>query len=1002
MLKAWKVTPSHEEAFIQRYDQLVVWTLHLTGHDQQRTEDLVHDAFIQFTLARPDLNAIQNLEGYLFAIVRNLHLSQFRRDARRPVKSLSLIDYDSAEAGLRHVDASHLTQIRDELRTICQYACLRKESSKVGSILILRFFHGYYPTEIARILNGPRRAVDDWLRIARSETKIYLNNPQQLGLAKGKLPSSLSDFRFPSESLDFLAELREALFAAKSGACLSESYLQKIYSGEQREQIDRASLSHLVCCKSCLEAANRFLDLPPISGRFPTDTLSPDNGWKTSTGLSPNRRKLLFSRYQSGVRDTYEHIPQELHLAVNGFMVGSQRVSSDWNEQNLSVNISEKIGFIEIFSEQGVRMLLSGIDPPPEGAVTQTARVELSEQRTLQFELSFQETWPNLQTIYHDPQLKSDFVTECAEMSADLMASDMEPMPVPTKPAASPSFLVASLAPASFFSTLRRLFNPLLVTAALAILLVGVIAYLRFPTTPLTAAELLRQARTSAQTTPLLPNHVFRRIIQYEEVHPDSRTIAAKRRIEIWSAPETGVAARRVFDEAGQLIEGEWLAADQTVRAYQRSASPFMTLEADNLKLPVAEDAFTTLRTGWISPAPIQTFEEHVNAGSSQSVEEKSGFYSIHYLAAVQFTEKFDDQPVQATLKIRKSDLRPVEQVFQVLRAGERTEYRFVESSFEKHESQTISPAVFQPDAWIKTLSIKRVANEFNKKNEPVVETLPASNTATPLSAATIAKLKVEALYRLHRLGACLSEPIGLSEIDGGLQIRIITETDSRKQEILNALQNLASTAGVRIDALTESEALQQQASQPSRPFSTRRVELIKYNIPAFAEVRDYFAHRGQGRQTSLSEAALDTEVRRFATQILNRARRALQHAWAIKHALAEFSEAEMQLLDSGSQGQLRSFIRDHARIIQEESVALRRELQPIFFGAGSAESAPTVIPANLMLAADQIFDLAVKNEKNLRLAFTVSEEPGSTSIIRSNEFQISIKAAETLAAGLL
>jgi len=75
--------------------------MQLTEGDREQAEDLVHSAYIQFNLTRPDLNAIVNLDGYLYRMLRNLHLSQVRRYLRQQHRSLSIIEYDSAEIGLR-------------------------------------------------------------------------------------------------------------------------------------------------------------------------------------------------------------------------------------------------------------------------------------------------------------------------------------------------------------------------------------------------------------------------------------------------------------------------------------------------------------------------------------------------------------------------------------------------------------------------------------------------------------------------------------------------------------------------------------------------------------------------------------------------------------------------------------------------------------------------------------------------------------------------------------
>jgi DNA-directed RNA polymerase specialized sigma24 family protein len=53
----------HEQVFIQRYEHLLGWALHLADQDHALAENLVHDAFIQFIISRPDLKTIQNLDG---------------------------------------------------------------------------------------------------------------------------------------------------------------------------------------------------------------------------------------------------------------------------------------------------------------------------------------------------------------------------------------------------------------------------------------------------------------------------------------------------------------------------------------------------------------------------------------------------------------------------------------------------------------------------------------------------------------------------------------------------------------------------------------------------------------------------------------------------------------------------------------------------------------------------------------------------------------------------
>ncbi len=162
--------PAHEQLFSERYDRLLRWALHLTGNDRAAAEDLLHDAYIQFTLLRPALAEIRQLDNYLFGVLRILRVSQLRRAARWPHQPFNIVEYDSAQLGLRLSDPRRAQQIHDELRAVCRYACARKDSSKAGSVLLLRFFHGYYPSEIVQLLRASRKVVDARLLAAKSSS----------------------------------------------------------------------------------------------------------------------------------------------------------------------------------------------------------------------------------------------------------------------------------------------------------------------------------------------------------------------------------------------------------------------------------------------------------------------------------------------------------------------------------------------------------------------------------------------------------------------------------------------------------------------------------------------------------------------------------------------------------------------------------------------------------------------------------------------------------------
>src|ERR687894_583476 len=115
-LRKSEITP--EELFIRRYGQLLGWSLHLTGGDRTAAEDLLHDVYILFSLHRPEISAIENLEGYLYAMLRNLHISRLRRAARSPLKQLSVVDFDSAERLLHTLTTEERGVVQDQLRAV--------------------------------------------------------------------------------------------------------------------------------------------------------------------------------------------------------------------------------------------------------------------------------------------------------------------------------------------------------------------------------------------------------------------------------------------------------------------------------------------------------------------------------------------------------------------------------------------------------------------------------------------------------------------------------------------------------------------------------------------------------------------------------------------------------------------------------------------------------------------------------------------------------------------
>src|SRR5262249_4120626 len=234
----------------------------------------------------------------------------------------------------------------------------------------------------------------------------------------------------------------------------------------------------------------KLLGLPLLAERFPTDMLEndtrPPDG--QSGGLpgssSPHDAQ---KRYRRRLKDIVEHRPQELRIAVNGFLLGAQHVSSEFSSQTLTANIGEPIGFVEVSSEQGVRLLFFDVEQPIEGAVEQQARIEFSHGRTLELTVHFRATWPMVHVVYHDPTFLS------AEDAATIESPEQDPL-TPLASQAAPEVAPPPTSIGERFlsfgrSLVRRLRDPYLwlrpaaVTAIISIILIATLLLMR-PSTP--------------------------------------------------------------------------------------------------------------------------------------------------------------------------------------------------------------------------------------------------------------------------------------------------------------------------------------------------------------------------------------------------------------------------------------------------------------------------------------------------------------------------------------
>lgn len=1003
----------HEQVFVRRYERLRSWALHLTNQDRAQAEDLLHDAFIQFLLTRPDLGAIQHLDAYLCGVLRMLWLSQLRQAARRPTAQLSIIEYDSAELGLRLTDPRDALKARDELRAICRYACLRKESLKTGGVLILRFFHGYYPSEIARVLRSSRNVVDTRLAAARSEAKLYLDAPERLSFIK---PAPAQEgVPVMTKTDDLLQELRHTVFRSRQGVCPSAQEWREIYQEEAVTALSNAQLSHAVSCPACLEQINQLLDLPPLAERFPTDTLRPeantsdpgdDDPQSGASGTTGGGAADLQQRAQRRLREVFEHRPQELRIAVNGVPRGAQKIHAALNEQTLEINQTEPISFVEVFSEQGLRLLFLPVAESNNNNAPQAARVDLSDDRWLELTLRCHESQATLNVGYGDPLLAAEN-TALAEDETEFAL-----LPPPANAAtiaARLRRLIARLRPAkserdewpSLFAP-RSVLRPGL-AVALALVVIGLAFWRWLPTAPaVSAAELLRKSIAAEAQLSAATDQATRRTINLEERDATTGQLRARHRIEVWQKGKL-TKARRLYDSRDQLLAGEWQQAGGRRLAYR---PPSSRVQSEAARAPV-----------WRVELAAQEFAALVGAAAATLVEQPDS-YLLNYEMPPEGTPTAIGRLMKAALRISKADLRAIEQrlLAQVdaaaaratQRAPQLIEYRFIESAFERRPADGVPPAVFQVDAELQSAvaaPTSLIAPPAEGKQSVTAPSSEVTSGAAQLSERELAELEIEARYLLDQVNANLGEQVSITRLPKpGVRVRALVETDERKAQLLAALAPLRPRPGVSLEVVTYAEAQRRSNAAPGTPTVFTEAEAGQRQLPVAPELRRYFTAQA-ARQPQLTGGRapavwIEEQIARFAGQMQSQAARPLRHAWALKNLFRQIPPAEARSLSPAAQDKWRAMARAHALAIQRETAELRRQLQPIFFPQAPDEAGEVSNEDDLAAIAERLVELTSLHDNRISKAF--SQSTGAASAIElDQQLGRSLRAVERLAAAL-
>jgi RNA polymerase sigma factor (sigma-70 family) len=991
-----------EQLFTERYANLRIWAIHLTNHEST-ADDLVQDAFVQWMLGRTRLEEIENIDGYLRNMLRNMHFSRTSRAAQRLQETLSIADYDSGLLGWTAIEPPRRLQASEDLHQICAFACFRKESSKAGSVLILRFFHNYFPTEIASVLNSSRNCVDQWQRVARREAKMFMNRPGGLRFVNGGAPSQPS-VRYLRSDCDLMFDLRQLIFSSCRGDCLSQQELHEAYAGGNEETLTTAKLAHLVSCAKCLDVANELLGLPLLAERYRNDSTErqepPDdaNGGGASGGGPTELGRKLAQR----LRETHEHKPQELRIAVNGLLVSSLKVNAELSELDLNLAPEDPIEFVEIFSEQGIQLLFFSINSTGP-RYEQWARIELSGSRLL--EATFEdESGPSLHVVYKDPLANqahvSSEITKTNDSSSPLtVVSDAHVLRAgftkltgtlrhmltnsaerrTERGSVGSDFHLSSLN--EFSSRQPSAWRVAFIVLACVVVTASFLLFKASLSRELSATILLERAALAEQATQKSVDHISHRFINLEERRSAEGAIVARRKIELWQHNANGNSARRLYDDGNHLIAGAWQKSDGARTVFHHGSKP-----RSGTTLAAPADLLLNLEDIWqLEPSP-QSFRSLTGDPAVVEVEERSTTYVLTYERTRTIGAS---RLLKATLTLNKSDLHAIEQTLLVQRGDELREYRFVEASAELLPEKAVAPSVFEIEPEL-TGGVAEPGRpgDWASRDLTTSRVPPSPSASAPPPAS--AELEVDVAYLLNRAKADRNEQVTLTRsVGGSLRVEGIVDSAERKQEFLGALAPVSNNPAVKIEIRTVAEAMQRPITPG--PVSIQETEETANTVAADDDLRAYFERRASADPT-------DDAIRKYSSRVVKRAYDALFHAIELKRLSNRFANVDMQTVAPGAREKWLDMLHEHATAFARETAALRQEIQPVFFpGASDAGSEGGAITsdAELARAIERLHKLALSNNEAVRSAFTTSSQSSAVAVKSAAFWQALFKAEE-------
>jgi hypothetical protein len=127
-----------------------------------------------------------------------------------------------------------------------------------------------------------------------------------------------------------------------------------------------------------------------------------------------------------------------------------------------------------------------------------------------------------------------------------------------------------------------------------------------------------------------------------------------------------------------------------------------------------------------------------------------------------------------------------------------------------------------------------------------------------------------------------------------------------------------------------------------------------------------------------------------------------MRYAYSLKRLKAQFTLEQLKNLKPEARAKWLNLVKSYASSYQNEINALKRELKPVFGGAGDTKGTSGVsTDAEIFAAIERMFAAGEASDRAVKAAFTTSDAKGAGSSLKSAQFWNNLGAAEALARSL-